>query len=155
MDSKAPRPPLPDYAILNPISESCKTGPDNPAVSGSIKKAVDGFESGLDDDLNISPSLGAIFDYVREINAAIAENGLSDKDRASALETLKRFDSVLGVVYVKEENIDDTIEKLIQDRIAAKKNKDFKLADKIRADLLAQGIILEDTPSGTKWKRKI
>jgi cysteinyl-tRNA synthetase len=135
--------------------ESAKPGPDNPAVRDSIEKAVAGFEAGLDDDLNISPSLAAVFDFVREINAIIAEKGLSESDKKEALETLRRFDSVLGVIFINEEKIDKRIEQLISERTAAKKVRDFKKADKIRADLLSEGIILEDTPTGTVWKRKI
>jgi cysteinyl-tRNA synthetase len=135
--------------------ESAKSGPDNPAIDESINKAVVGFESSLDDDLNISPALAALFDFVREINAAVANQGLSVTDKSIVLDTLKRFDSVLGVIFQKEEHIDERIERLINDRIAAKKTRDFKKADQIRADLLSEGIILEDTPSGTAWKRKI
>jgi cysteinyl-tRNA synthetase len=135
--------------------ENAKSGADNPAVSESITKAVSGFETGMDDDLNMSPALASIFDFVREINGIAAENGLSEKDRDAVLGTLKRFDSVLGVIYAKEDQIDERIEQLINDRNQAKKSRDFKKADQIRADLLAEGILLEDTPSGTKWKRKI
>ena len=128
---------------------------DNPEVDKIIDKAVAGFEAGLDDDLNISPSLAAVFDYVREINYQIANNGLSGNDKQKVIDNLKRFDSVLGVIFVEDDSIDSGIEELIQKRTDAKKNKDFDTADKIRDDLLKQGIILEDTPTGTKWKRKI
>lgn len=135
--------------------EASGGGSDNPAVRKAMEKAVAGFEAGLDDDLNISPSLAAVFDYVRDINAIVAEEGLSDSDRDAAVKVLKRFDSVLGVVYIEEKKIDDEIEKMIDKRTEAKKRRDFATADAIRSDLLDRGIILEDTPSGTKWKRKI
>ncbi len=128
---------------------------DTNAVRSTIDKAVTGFEAGMDDDLNISPSLAAVFDFVREINSIIAKTGLSESDRTAVMDTLRRFDSVLGIVFTAERDIDSEIETLIQNRIDAKKNKDYKKADQIRADLLNRGIILEDTPSGTKWKRKI
>jgi len=137
------------------IVKSAKSAPDNPAVADAIAKAVAGFDGGLDDDLNISPSLAAVFDFVRDINAIVAAAGLSEKDRNAVINTFKRFDSVLGVVFVGEDQIDKEIEDLINKRIEAKKNRDFALADSIRADLLGRGIILEDTPGGTKWKRKI
>jgi cysteinyl-tRNA synthetase len=135
--------------------ESASGPGDADAVRQAFEKAVKGFEDGLDNDLNISPSLAAVFDYVREINSIIAEKGLSESDKKSALETLKRFDMVMGVVFVDKAGIDKEIEQLIPKRLDARKNKDFQTADLIRDQLLARGIILEDTPAGTKWKRKI
>ncbi|MEE8418011.1 MAG: cysteine--tRNA ligase, partial [candidate division Zixibacteria bacterium] len=135
--------------------EDAGAGPDSNAVKAAIAKAVNGFEAGLDDDLNMSPSLAAVFDFVREINAVVADSGLSEVDQRTVLDTLRKFDSVLGVIFTGDELIDENIEKLIEKRIDARRNKDFALADKIRADLLERGIILEDTSTGTKWKQKI
>jgi cysteinyl-tRNA synthetase len=59
----------------------------------------------------------------------------------------------LGLLYKKEESLDEGIEKLIEQRQQARKEKNWALADKIRDDLKAQGIVLEDTPQGVKWKR--
>jgi cysteinyl-tRNA synthetase len=135
--------------------EGATEGEDNPDVSSAVDRAVKGFEAGLDDDLNISPSLAAVFDFVREINAVVAEKGLSPFDKNAILDTLRRFDIVLGVVFTAQEEVDQEIEDLIKQRTEAKEKRDFATADKIRADLLERGIILEDTPAGTKWKRKI
>jgi cysteinyl-tRNA synthetase len=132
-----------------------REGPDLEGVKSSITKAVDGFEANMDDDLNISPALAAVFDFVREINGVAAENGLSSGDKKAVLETMQRFDSVLGVVNARQEGIDERIEQLIKRRIEAKRSRDFDTADKIRSNLLNEGIILEDTPAGTKWKRKV
>jgi cysteinyl-tRNA synthetase len=134
--------------------ESASGQGDAETVKAIIEKAVKGFDEGLDNDLNISPSLGALFDFVREINSVIADKGLSDAEKESVLDILRKFDIVLGVIFVDEGEIDTEIEDLIQKRLDAKKNKDFQTADKIRDDLLAKGIILEDTPTGTKWKWK-
>ncbi len=135
--------------------EDAGAGPDSNAVKAAIAKAVNGFEAGLDDDLNMSPSLAAVFDFVREINAVVADSGLSEVDQKTVLDTLRKFDSVLGVIFTGDELIDESIEKLIEKRNNARREKDFALADKIRADLLEGGIILEDTSTGTKWKQKI
>jgi cysteinyl-tRNA synthetase len=135
--------------------ENARSGPESEAVQLSISKAAEDFEGGLDNDLNMSPALAAVFDFVREINGFIAEQGLSDADKMAVLQALKRFDSVLGVIYAEEKGIDERIERLIKDRIEAKKARDFSTADKIRTDLFDEGIILEDTPAGTKWKRKV
>jgi len=121
-----------------------------------IKKVISGFEESLDDDLNISGAMGSVFDYIRDINRLKAENRLSVSERDKALETIKKIDTVLNFTYQnKEESLDAEIEDLIQKRTEARKNKDFALSDKIRDDLIARGIILEDTPQGVKWKRKV
>jgi len=136
------------------VQNTSGTG-DNKAVKAALDKAVSGFDEGLDNDLNISPSLAAIFDFVRDINSIVAKNGLSEDQKKSVLETLRKFDSVLGVIFVEDTGIDSEIEEMIQKRLDAKQNKDYQTADNIRKELLSKGIILEDTPTGTKWKRKI
>jgi cysteinyl-tRNA synthetase len=129
-------------------------GTSDGSASGLIEKAKIGFEENLDDDLNISGSLGVVFDLIRDINRLKAENRLSTNERDEVLALVERFDSVLGF-RKKAASLDAEIEALIQQRQDARKSKDFVLSDKIRNDLLAQGIVLEDTPKGVKWKRKI
>lgn len=129
-------------------------GEEGEEAEGVIRKAVEGFEQALDDDLNISGALGAVFDFIRDINRLKAENKLSSGQRDEALRTIKRFDTVLNFTF-KTEDIDEEIEKLISQRTEAKKSRDYALADKIRDDLLSRGIILEDTPQGVRWKRKV
>jgi cysteinyl-tRNA synthetase len=122
-----------------------------------IDKAKQGFEDNLDDDLNISGALGVVFDFIREINRLKAENKLSGEERDSAVDLFDKFDTVLNFSFHLEEEDESTdeIEQLIGQRTEAKKNKDFDTADKIRNDLAERGIILEDSPQGTKWKRKL
>jgi cysteinyl-tRNA synthetase len=129
-------------------------GTSDGSASGLIEKAKIGFEENLDDDLNISGSLGVVFDLIRDINRLKAENRLSAAERDEVLALVERLDSVLGF-RKKAASLDAEIEALIQQRQDARKSKDFVLSDKIRNDLLAQGIVLEDTPQGVKWKRKI
>jgi cysteinyl-tRNA synthetase len=120
-----------------------------------IKKVVEGFDAAMDDDLNISAALGVVFDYIRDINRLKAEKKLSAEEKDRALAVIEKIDTVLNLIRREEVDIDSEIEKLIRQRTEAKKNRDFETADKIRDDLLARGIILEDTAAGTKWKRKI
>lgn len=126
---------------------------DGKAVK-AIEKMLTGFEESLDDDLNISPALGHVFDFIRDINRLKAENKISVEERDKAVEALERVDTVLNFLSKTEES-DSEIDELVAKRTEAKKNRDFAMADKIRDDLAARGIILEDSPSGTRWKRKI
>ena len=135
--------------------KSVKGGTDNPQVDELIDKVKKQFEESLDDDLNISPALGGIFDFVRDINRLVAEGNFSEADAHKVLEVVDGFDTVLGFMKRQEAVLDSEIEELIQKRIEARKSKDYALADKIRNDLEDKGIILEDTPQGTKWKRKL
>jgi cysteinyl-tRNA synthetase len=120
-----------------------------------IKQAKADFEEALDDDLNTSQAMGVIFDFIRDINRLKAENRLSKAEAQRVLETMNRFDSVFGFQKKAEEKLDADIEAKIAARLAARKAKNWAEADRIRDELLAQGIILEDGPSGTKWKRKL
>jgi len=125
------------------------------ALDKITDQALAGFEDALDDDLNISAALAEVFDFVRDINRLKAENKLSAEERDRAIRAADRIDIVLNVLHWDRGDIDSEIEGLIKRRTEAKKNRDFETADKIRADLQKQGIILEDTPDGTKWKRKL
>ena len=130
-------------------------GGDSDGTAGDVSESArSAFEEALDDNLNVSAGLGVVFDFIRDINRLKADNKLSAEDRDRALETIRKFDTVLNFTYQQQE-IDNEIEALIQQRTEARKNKDYALADKIRDDLLAQGVILEDTPQGVKWKRKL
>lgn len=121
-----------------------------------IEKALEDFEAALSDDLNVSAALAAVFDFIRDINRLRAENNLSIDERDRAKDALLKMDSILDLLQREEEGVDGSeIEELIRKRTDAKKNRDFETADKIRDELAEKGIILEDTPSGTKWKKKI
>ena len=114
---------------------------------------VQGFEKSMDDDFNTADAIASVFDLVKFINTT-AEGSRSREYLDSLYKTLFRLTDVLGIIIDKKEEIlDEDIEALIEKRQAARKEKNFALADQIRDELLAKGIILEDTREGVKWKK--
>ena len=115
------------------------------------------FTAAMDDDLNTAGALAAMFEYLRDVNSAMDAGDMRADNRRPALDFLARFDSVFAVLEptVESGQIGDAeVETRIQARNDAKKARNFTLSDQIRQQLLEQGVILEDTKSGTRWKRK-
>jgi len=139
--------------LVEVICKECQTHTKEQSelVDKILKDAQSKFEAAMNDDLNISEALGAIFEMVREINKIELDAALSGK----TLRLLERFDVVLGVFIDNDKGLDNEVEVLIQERQLARKNKDYKKSDEIRDKLSKMGIILEDTPQGIRWKRKI
>jgi cysteinyl-tRNA synthetase len=118
--------------------------------------ATRAFDEALDDDLNTAEALASVFEYVRDTNTAMDAGEFLSGNIPSALEFLTRFDSVFDVLKptASADGLSDAdVETKIAERAAAKKAKDFARADQVRKDLAAQGIILEDTKEGVRWKR--
>ena len=118
----------------------------------SFDKHIEKFESAMDDDLNTADAITAIFDLVKDINLNLDENN-SKEMLEKTLELLKKLTRVLGIMEGEREEISEDIEGLIKERNDARKNKDFARADEIRDKLKEMGIEIEDTRSGTTWKR--
>jgi len=130
---------------------------ENEPMTARAAVAARAFSDGMDDDLNTAEALAAVFEYVRDANSAMDAGEFRRGNVAGALGFLERFDSIFDVLKPAVhagELTDAQVEEKIAERAAAKKARDFARADQIRRELLDQGIVLEDTKSGVRWKRK-
>ena len=122
-------------------------------VQPVLQHAQHAFEEAMDDDLNISGGLGAIFDLVREVNRAMANNQLSKDAAHQVTELMHRFDTVLGLLAPDQEAVDSQVEALVKERQEARQQRDFARADVIRDRLRDLGFVVDDTPQGPRLKR--
>ena len=119
----------------------------------SMKEYRKKFEEAMDDDLNTADAIAAVFELVKFANTEAGE-GSSKAFAGALLEELTSLADILGfTLEKKEESLDEEVERLIAERQAARKAKNFARADEIRAELLAKNIVLEDTREGVKWTR--
>ena len=128
----------------------------NEALAVRTAQACQAFTESLNDDLNTAEALGAVIEFLREANSAMDAGEFRAGNAAPVLGLLKLFDSVFDVLQPSTSSgiSDAEVEGLVAERTAAKKAKNFGRSDQIRDQLLEQGIILEDTKSGVRWKRK-
>ncbi len=135
-------------------------GEAHPEITEALARARTEFDEVLKADLNTSAALAVLFDLIRVLNTAIDSGAIGESDARQARETFAHFDRVLGVIGLRLHEdarppVDPAeIEQLIEQRQAARRRRDFAESDRIRDDLAARGIILEDGPGGTRWKRK-
>jgi cysteinyl-tRNA synthetase len=141
-------------------STSHGAGGGHPEVAARVKEAVEAFDAALRDDLNTAAGLGAMFDLIRALNIMMDARQVGQGDAPGIIAAFNHFDQVLGVLSLRRAE-DATppipmaeIDDAIQARQEARRRRDFAEADRIRQDLLAKGVILEDGPKGTRWKRK-
>ena len=140
-----------EFTISNLSESSIKD--EEKELIGELESYKTKFINAMEDDLNTADAVSAIFELSKFINTNVNETS-SVEFAKMCLDKFNELTGVLNIVNKKNDDIlDKDIEELIQKRADAKKNKDFKLADDIRQELLDKGIVLEDTRQGTKWKR--
>ncbi len=137
---------------------SSNAGDNTPENAEDIKKQLDSrreqFIEAMDDDLNTADGIAAVFELVKDINVNVL-NSDSKELISYATALFDELTGVLGLVYNRNNNnLDGEIEKLIELRTKARKEKNWAEADRIRDELKAQGIVLEDTPQGVKWHKE-
>ena len=137
-----------DFSIKNAKNDIA----DDNEILALIDSRKEQFINSMDDDLNTADGIAAVFDLVSDINTKIINKEVSKNVCQKAADMFDELTGVLGLVYKRKSNdINDDIEKLIEERQQARANKDWATADRIRDELKAQGITLKDTPQGVTW----
>jgi cysteinyl-tRNA synthetase len=129
----------------------CADDPDLPAAIGGARQA---FIAAMDDDLGISSALAAVFELVRDVNRRIAARSLSTADAARALDALRDLDRVLGLLPdAGEPALAADLGELLDQRAVARGARDWAASDRLRDELAARGIAVEDSRDGQRWRR--
>lgn len=128
---------------------------DDTRLAEAAREAGRGYRDALDDDLNLARGLGRLMELVREANAALDAGAVGPAGREAVVAALTEADTHLDVLAAEPDRLDETIERRIAEREDARRRRDFGAADSIREELRAQGILLEDTPLGVRWRRVV
>ncbi|MBR3780911.1 MAG: cysteine--tRNA ligase [Clostridia bacterium] len=127
----------------------------NAEIKAQLDKRVTQFIDAMDDDLNTADGIAAVFELVRDINSLVIGKGETKATAEYAAKIFDELTGVLGLVYNrKTEALDEDIDAMIEARTQARKDKNWAEADRIRDELKAMGIVLEDTAQGVKWHRE-
>ncbi len=141
-----------DFAMKN-ATDTVVANADE--IKSKLNSRKDQFITAMDDDLNTADAITAIFELVKDINTTVITDAPNKELVELATTLFDELTGVLGLVYNrKTESLDDEIEKMIEARTQARKDRNWAEADRIRDELKAQGIVLEDTPQGVKWHRE-
>jgi len=147
------------YNALNRLNGYLKSGKegmdqDEQRIKDELLQYKDRFIEKMDDDFNTADAISVIFELIRDVNIKINEQTSKELVKF-AIDLLVDLGSPLGIMqHPLGGSLEQKIEDLIEQRNEARKNRDFALADKIRDDLAADGIVLEDTPNGVRWSRR-
>ena len=146
------------YTCRDGIDFEIKNAPDGELdenVKAQFDKRVEQFVKAMDDDLNTADGIAAVFELARDINTLVVGKGVTKATAEYAAKIFDELTGVLGLVYNrKTETLDEDIDAMIEARTKARKEKNWAEADRIRDELKAMGIVLEDTAQGVKWHRE-
>jgi cysteinyl-tRNA synthetase len=140
-------------ALLAALAAYRSDGADDASLAALLDGTRAAFEAALDDDLNISPALAALFELVRELNRRIDACALSTADAGRAIEFIRDLDRVLGITQALDESLNPELQKLVDDRAATRTARDWAASDRLRTVLAERGILVEDTRDGQRWRR--
>ncbi|HEY3336629.1 MAG TPA: cysteine--tRNA ligase [Candidatus Limnocylindrales bacterium] len=139
-------------ALLAALAAYREDRADDPTLSTVLDAMRARFEAGLDDDLNVSEALAALFDGIRDLNRRIDARSLSTADAARAIDAVRALDAVLGIAGPVEATLDPELQALVDERAAARAARDWAASDRLRDELLAKGLAVEDTRDGQRWR---
>ncbi len=140
--------------VSHRLDSSANLGDQSDIWLNKIEACQNDFVEAMDDDFNTANGIAAIFELARLANVYLLEKSTATDVLQKFIETFEALMDVLGIsMAVEEDLLDEEIEKLIEERLEARRNRDFARSDEIRDELKAQGILLEDTAQGTRWKR--
>ncbi len=126
----------------------------HPEVASYLTEMEDDFQQAMDDDMNVSRGIGAIFDFIKKVNPILNEGHLDRDQKNYILESLEKINSVLNVLLLEQCPLAPEIDKLIHDREKARQQKDWQTADDVRDELAEKGFTVMDTAQGTVWKEE-
>ena len=142
-------------AAVAALDAYVEEGPDDGTLPASLDAAREGFAAALDDDLNISAALAVVFDLVRDLNRRLERRSLSTGDAGRAHDTLRDLDRVLAILPDDSEALEPDVAALLEQRAAARAARDFAASDRLRDELAAYGVTVEDTRDGQRWRRSV
>jgi cysteinyl-tRNA synthetase len=136
------------------LDEPASQSDDRAEVARAAAQLELAFREAMDADLDTPRALAAVFGFVREINHLMDRHPLSVADRQRVVDRLRAVDRVLALLPGAAPELPAELQTLVTEREEARKRRDWARADALRAELLARGIVLEDTPQGVRWKRQ-
>jgi cysteinyl-tRNA synthetase len=138
---------------LTALEAYAEDRPADATLPGLLSASRAAFAAGLEDDLNISTALAAVFDLVRELNSRVAARSMSTADARRGAAALRELDSVLGVLEDGDDELEPELAAMLEARVAARAGRDWARSDELRDALAAAGVVVEDTPDGQRWRR--
>jgi len=139
-------------ALLGALAAYREDRADDPGLPQMLEGVRTAFVAGLDDDLNVSEALAALFDGVRELNRRLDARALSTADAVRATDLVRDLDRVLGIAAPADATLDPELATMLEARVAARAGKNWAESDRLRDELLVRGVAVEDTRDGQRWR---